>query len=124
MLRSLVKFVLIAEAFAVATYALGWWTVPLLALACGLIIHVDRKPVVYATLGATAGWLMLLLLDAARGPFGEVAARFGGVMGFPPAALVVTTLVFPGLLAWSASSIGAAVRRRMSGAPGVVLADA
>jgi hypothetical protein len=124
MLRSVVKFVLIAEAFSVATYALGWWTVPLLALACGLIIHLDRKPVIYATLCATAGWLMLLLLDAARGPLGEVASRFGGVMGFPPAALVVSTLLFPALLAWSASSIGAAVRRRMVRAPEVVLADA
>jgi hypothetical protein len=124
MLRAAVKFVLIAEAFSVATYALGWWAVPLVALLCGLTINPHGKPVVYATLGAAAGWLMLLLLDAARGPLGEVASRFGGVMGFPPAALVVTTLLFPALLAWSASSIGAAVRRKIVRERGVVLADA
>jgi len=124
MLRAAVKFVLIAEAFAVGTYALGWWAVPLVALLCGLTISVDGKPVIYATVCAAAGWSMLLLLDAARGPLGEVAARFGGVMGFPPAALVVTTLLFPALLAWSASSIGAAVRKKVVRERSVVLADA
>jgi len=124
MLRSAVKFVLIAEAFSVATYALGWWAVPLLALLCGLTIKPDGKPVIYATICAVAGWFMLLVLDAARGPLGEVASRFGGVMGFPPAALFVTTLLFSGLLAWSASSIGVAVRRKMVRPQEVVLADA
>lgn len=124
MVRAVVKFVLIAEAFAVATYALGWWAVPLIALLCGLTISLGGKPVFYATACAAAGWMMLLLLDAARGPLGEVAARFGGVMGFPPAALVATTLLFPALLAWSASSIGAAVRKKVIRKPGAVLVDA
>jgi len=124
MLRVIIKFVFIAEAFAVATYAVGWWAVPLVALLCGLVITLDGRPVVYATVCAVAGWLMLLLLDAARGPLGEVAARFGGVMGFPPAALVATTLLFPALLAWSASSIGAALRKKIVREPAVVLADA
>jgi hypothetical protein len=124
MVRAVVKFVLIAEAFSVATYALGWWAVPLIALLCGLTIKLDGRPVFYATAGAAAGWFMLLLLDAARGPLGEVASRFGGVMGFPPAALFVTTLLFPALLALSASSIGAAVRKKVVREPAVVLADA
>jgi hypothetical protein len=124
MVRAVVKFVLIAEAFSVLTYALGWWAVPLIALLCGLVISFDGRPVFYATAGAAAGWLMLLLLDAARGPLGEVGTRFGGVMGFPPAALFVTTLLFPALLAWSASSIGAAVRKKVVRERPAVLADA
>lgn len=107
-----------------ATYAVGWWAVPLVALVCGLAISLDGRPVLYATLCAAAGWLMLLLLDAARGPLGEVAARFAGVLGFPPVALVATTLLFPALLAWSASSIGAALRKKIVRDRGVVLADA
>ena len=67
---------------------------------------------------------MLLLIDAARGPVGEVAARLGGVMGLPPAALVVCTLLFPALLAWSASSIGAAARGRLFRGSEVALGDA
>jgi hypothetical protein len=124
MLRAAIKFVLIAEAFAVATYALGWWAVPLVALLCGLTISLDGKPVLYATICAAAGWSMLLLLDAARGPLGEVAARFGGVMGFPPLALVATTLLFPALLSWSASLIGSALKKKIVRERGVVLADA
>jgi hypothetical protein len=124
MVRAVVKFVLIAEAFSVGTYALGWWAVPLIALLCGLVISVDGRPVFYSTAGAAAGWSMLLLLDAARGPLGEVGTRFGGVMGFPPAALFVTTLLFPALLAWSASSIGAAARKKIVRERPVVLADA
>ena len=122
-MRSAVKFLLLAEGFAVATYALGWWTVPLVGLACGLFMNRDGSPIRYATVCAAAGWLSLLLLDAARGPVGEVAARLGGVMGLPPTALVVCTLLFPALLAWSASSIGVAARGRLLRPSEVALGD-
>ena len=120
----MVKFVLVAEAFAVATYALGWWAVPLVALVCGLVIRPEGSPVLFPTVGASAGWLTLLLIDAARGPLGEVATRFGGVVGFPPVALVVITLLFPALLAWSAAFIGAETRRKMLPRSEVAFADA
>jgi len=113
MLRAVVKFLLVSEAFAVATYAVGWWAIPLVALVCGLAMNREGRPIYYSTICAAAGWLSLLLLDAARGPLGEVASRFGGVMGFPPAALIVTTLIFPALLAWSASSLGAVTRAKV-----------
>ena len=110
MLRAVVRFLLLSEAFAVATYAFGWWVIPVVALVCGLVMNREGRPIYYSTICAAAGWLSLLLLDAARGPLGEVAARFGGVMGFPPAALIVTTLIFPALLAWSASLLGTVIR--------------
>jgi hypothetical protein len=112
MIRAIVKFLLLSEAFAVATYAFGWWAIALLALICGLVMNREGRPVYYATICAAAGWLSLLLLDAARGPLGEVAVRFAGVMGFPPAALIATTLLFPALLAWSASSVGTVIRAK------------
>ena len=116
MLRSVVKFVLITEAFAVATFALGWWIVPVLAFILGMTLDRARGPVRYATLCAAAGWLSLLLLDAARGPLLELASRFGGVMRVPSFALILLTLLFPALLAWSAASIGLAMKNSMSGA--------
>ncbi|MFN2602037.1 MAG: hypothetical protein ABR582_04675 [Gemmatimonadaceae bacterium] len=115
MLRAVVKFLLLSEAFAVATYAVGWWAIPLVALVCGLVMNREGRPIYYSTICAAAGWLSLLLLDAARGPLGELAARFGGVMGFSPVALFVTTLIFPALLAWSASSLGVVIRARVFG---------
>jgi hypothetical protein len=111
MLRAMVKFLLLTEAFAVATYALGWWAVPLLAFAWAAFVDTRSRPVFFATLCATAAWCGVLLLDAARGPVDVVAARFGGVVGFRPIVLIATTIVFATLLAWSASSVGSALRK-------------
>lgn len=111
MLRATVKFLLLTEAFAVATFALGWWAVPLLAFLWAVFMDAKRRPVFFATVCATAAWCGVLLLDAARGPLSVVAERFGGVLGFPPVALIAITILFSALLAWSASSVGAAIRR-------------
>ncbi len=110
MLRPTVKFLLLTEAFAVGTFAFGWWAVPVLALAWALLVSSSR-PVLFATICATAAWSGVLLLDAARGPLDVVAQRFGGVTGFPPIALIAVTILFPALLSWTASSVGLAIRR-------------
>ena len=106
MIRPIVKFVLITEGFAVATFALGWWIVPVFAFILGMTLDRERGPVRYAALCAAAGWLSLLLLDAARGPLFILATKFGGVMKMPPFVLIALTLIFPALLAWSAATIG------------------
>ena len=124
MLRAVVKFLLLSEAFAVATFAVGWWAIPLVAIICGLAMNPEGRPIYYATICAATGWLSLLLLDAARGPLGELASRFAGVMGFPPIALIVTTLLFPALLAWSASSVGAVIRAKVFGTRQIAPANA
>ena len=140
MLNKAVKFLLLTEAFAVATFAVGWWGVPALAFVWGLAVESSARSVRFSTICAAAGWGSLLLLDAGRGPVGEVATRFGGAMGLPPVALIGITLLFPVLLAWSASSIALGVRKTIlarrtqpaatatepiagSGAGGVALAD-
>jgi len=111
MLGKAVKFLLLTEAFAVATYAAGWWAVPAFAMICGLAVEPKARPVRFIALCAASGWASLLLLDTARGPMGELSRRFAGVMGLPPAVLIAVTLLFPALLAWSAATIGVAVRR-------------
>jgi len=116
MLSKAVKFLLLTEAFAVVTYAVGWWGVPVLALICGLAVDPKARALRFVALCAPAGWASLLLLDAARGPLGELARRFAGVMGLPPLVLILITLLFPALLAWSAASIGVAIRRMIPGA--------
>ena len=105
-MRTIVKAILIAELFAVATYALGWWTVPLIAAAWGFVSR-DENVAPYTALCAMAGWATLLLLDAAKGPVANMAARLGGVMGIPSVLLYVLTLLFPALLAWSAAKLSA-----------------
>lgn len=109
MLARVVKAVLLAEAFAVATFALGWWTVPLVAALYSLATSNPNRART-AALAALGGWATLLLLDAAKGPVGAMAARLGGVMNLPPAVLWILTLVFPALLAWSAAALTPSLR--------------
>ena len=56
MLSKAVKFLLLTEAFAVATYAVGWWGVPVLALICGLAVEPKARPLRFISLCAAAGW--------------------------------------------------------------------
>jgi hypothetical protein len=109
MLSGVVKGVLLAEAFAVATFGLGWWTVPLIAAAYALASTNPNRARI-AGLCALGGWATLLLLDAAKGPVGAMATRLGGVMSLPPAVLWILTLVFPALLAWSAAKLMPSLR--------------
>jgi hypothetical protein len=105
-----VKFILLAEAFAVTTYGLGWWSVPLVAAAWGLASRSPGKAT-FAGLAAMGGWLSLLLLDVARGPVATMGAQLAGVMHLPAAALYALTLIFPALLAWCAAALMPSVRK-------------
>ncbi|HEX2723065.1 MAG TPA: hypothetical protein VHM24_09105 [Gemmatimonadaceae bacterium] len=100
--RRLVMLVLLAEAFAVATYGLGWWSVPLVAIAWAALSSDDRAPRTVA-LCAAAGWGTLLILDVMRGQVGRMSAQLGELMHVPPVVLYLLTLGFPALLAWSAA---------------------
>ena len=111
MLRNVVKGVLLAEAFAVATFALGWWSVPIVALFFAAASKRQR-PALFAALCAAGGWGALLLLDFAKGPVANMGQRLGGVMGVPPALLFVLTLLFPALLAWGAAALVPQLRAR------------
>ena len=103
-MRVVVKWVLLSEAFAVTSFGLGWWSVPIVAaLYAAMSGDVNRARVV--ALCAAAGWLTLLLLDVARGQVGTMGAQLAGVMNMPAPLLYVLTLVFPALLAWSAATI-------------------
>ena len=100
----LIRYVLLAEAFAVATFGIGWWTVPLLAAAWGFF-STDPNRSRNIALAAAGGWATLLALDAARGPVNVMAEQLGGVMSIPPVALYVLTLLFPAVLALCAATI-------------------
>ena len=104
-----VKVILLAEAFAVTTFGLGWWTVPIVAAIWAAFSSGQHRARV-AGLCAVGGWATLLLLDAVRGPVGTMATKLGGVMGIPSVALWLVTLSFAALLAWSAATITPSLR--------------
>ena len=110
---ALVRLAFLASAFALATWALGWWAVPVLAAAWGTARARDvraratpwsRGPA-EAMLAASVAWGALLALAATRGPVGELAGRLAELMRIPAPALVLLTLLLPAVLAWSAAAV-------------------
>jgi hypothetical protein len=109
----MIPFLITTLAIAAATWLAGWWGVVLAALVVGAV-HRRRPGIAWLTaLAAIVAWGALLLVDAARGRFGALAAAIGGVMRVPAAAVVVVTLLFAALLAWSSAAVGSEVGRRL-----------
>jgi hypothetical protein len=96
---------LLSLAFAGATAAAGWWTVPAIAVVWVRAAPRERRPVVAAMAGAAIGWALLLGWDALHGPAAVLARRAGGAMGLPPWGFLVLTLLFPALLAGAAAQM-------------------
>jgi len=109
-MRTFVKFILLAEAFAVATYGLGWWVVPMIAVIWGLVSR-DPAKARFAALAAAVGWATLLLLDVTRGQVGVMGSQLGAAMKLPAFALYLLTLIFPALFAWCAATLTPTVRK-------------
>ncbi|HEX6966615.1 MAG TPA: hypothetical protein VF166_12515 [Gemmatimonadaceae bacterium] len=108
LVRVLVRIVLLAAAFALATIGFGWWAVALVAAAWGVAARTLRGAAFAAGVAALLAWSALLAWGAVHGPVAELAVKLAAVMQIPPVALVVATLVFPALLAWSAAAVAGA----------------
>lgn len=113
-MRGFVKAVLLAEAFAVATFGLGWWSVPIVAAAWALISS-DPKRARVAAICAAGGWASLLALDILKGPVITMGNQLGTIMSLPPVVLYLLTLLFPALLAWSAAALVPSWRKPVPG---------
>ena len=103
-MNSFLKHLLLAEGFAVTTFGLGWWSVPVVAALWGMA-SADRFRARNAAFCAAVGWATLLLIDAARGPVAVMASQLAGVMHLPVSVLYLATLIFPAILAWSAAAL-------------------
>jgi hypothetical protein len=88
------------------TWVVGWWGVVVAALVVGAMWN--RRPAIawIVALAAIAGWGVLLLVNAVSGRFGALAEAVSGVMRIPAGVLVIATLLFAGLLGWSAAVVG------------------
>jgi len=105
-------FVLVVSAaMAALTWLLGWWGVLLAAAIVGFVFHDLGGGGWRVGLSGALAWGALLAADALTGPFGVVSTTLGGVMRVPGFVLVLVTLAFPALLAWSAATVVAESRR-------------
>ena len=105
-------FVLVVTvAMAALTWLLGWWGVLVAALVVGFVFHREGGGGWRIALAAGLAWGALLGVNAASGSLGAVITTLGGVIGVPGVILVLLTLVFAALLAWSAATTTAEARR-------------
>ena len=121
-MRTFIVWLVLVEATALSTAALGWWTVPVVAAIWGLASSAARGVWWKAALAAAAAWGLLLIVTATQGPVGLLAAKLGGLFGLPALAMIMLTLLFPALLAGSAAELAAMLReallsRRSGGSP-------
>jgi len=101
----------LANAAAFGTLAVGWWAVPVVALAGGAFAPRGSRPILSVPLGAAAGWGALLLRSARAEAFPRLTQLLTKVLPISPAALVVATIGLAVALALGAALVGAALRR-------------
>lgn len=106
-----------AAAVAAGTWLGGWVALPLVGAVVGgwqgwclrrgsVSASRLRGPAATSALAGVAGWAVLLLAGAARGPVGEVARLAGGVLGgLSGGAFFALALLFAG---WLAAAAGGA----------------
>jgi hypothetical protein len=108
-MSQLLRLFFLADAFAIATFVLGWWAVPLVAAIYAVISASQRGSAVISGIAAMIAWAALLAITAAQGPVGTLAAELGGVLKLSSLAVYAVTIAFPGLLAVSAAVVARAL---------------
>jgi hypothetical protein len=103
-MKTTLSAIILAVFFAAGTRFLGWWIIPVIGLAYGLIASSSAW---VAALGALLAWAGWLAYDAFEGPVGRLATLLGSIFHAPAVLLLVATLVYPMILAACAAEIGA-----------------
>jgi hypothetical protein len=131
MTRQVLLVSALAVVMALGTWWLGWWVVPVVGAAWG-VARFGAYPSATAAVAAALGWMLILAVQALRGPMGEVSRTLAGALGVPGWTPLVATALFPAGLAAAAARFarcvlpllegerpaGAAGGARISGAEG------
>lgn len=119
--RTGLRLVFLGLAFAAGTYAVGWWAVPVIGAAWGLIDSAGSRVAPTSGIAALLAWAALLLVPAAAGaPVLSFGADLAASMRIPAWVLAAVELLFPFALAWASAALGSAAlsSRRARGVPG------
>ena len=110
-MRFALRVLLLALSFAIGTWILGWWAVPLLAAIGGVLSRHVRHQGLASALAATIAWAALLVWSSTEGSVWSFSRLAGGAMGMSGAALILVTLLFPAAIAWLATVVAQFVAR-------------
>jgi len=102
---------IVAVILVAMTWIAGWWGVPLVAAVVGAVLCARRGIAGLTALAAVIAWSVLILVDGASGRFGALAGVVAGTLQLPAGALLMVTLLFAALLAWSAAAVGVEIGR-------------
>lgn len=100
-----------ALVIAVGTWLLGWLAVPFIAAIAGAMLAGRSRASLVIALAAGLAWSALLGVDAFSGHLLALAGVLGRIFPLPWPLLVVVTITYVMLMAWSSAVIGEAVRR-------------
>jgi hypothetical protein len=109
--RFALRVILLAAAFGIGTWVLGWWAIPLFAAVAGVIARHSPGQAMAAGVAAAVAWGALLAWSAVRGSVWAFASQVGGAMGISGIVLIGLTIVFPALVAWLAASLSQILSR-------------
>jgi hypothetical protein len=103
--RHLVLIAVLAGVMGLATWWIGWWTVPVVGAAWGVSRRGEGFPAATAAVAASLSWALLLALQAVHGPVGDLSRRLGGVLSVPGWVPLLAAIVFPAVLAAAAAAL-------------------
>ena len=101
--------------FLLCTVLFGWWSVPVLGLAWGIVARKTAWASLIAGFSAMAAWGLLLVWSAVLGPVGTLVTKLGEVARVPGATFIGVTLLLPFLLAAFAAAVPLSLRERGQG---------
>ena len=102
--RDVLRILLLAAAFALGTWILGWWGVPLLGAVWGVLRRgMPRFGSAFAA--AAIAWALLLALDSGRGALDRLTTVMGGIFSMPGAVVLAVTVLYAALLAGCAAQV-------------------
>ena len=110
-MRSALRVVLLAASFAIGTWVLGWWAIPLFAAVAGVLARHAPAQAVATGVAAAIAWGALLAWSTLRGSVWSFASQVGGAVGVSGVVLIALTLVFPALVAWLAAFLAQTLAR-------------
>lgn len=99
-MRFALRVALLALSFAIGTWILGWWAVPLFTAVATMPARNVRDQAMAAALAAAIAWAGLLGWSAAAGSVWSFSRVAGGAMGVSGITLILATLIFPAAVAW------------------------
>lgn len=94
------------------TWFLGWWTVPIVGALWGFHRRSDAAVTLLAGAAGATAWGALLFWQSTQGPVARLVELLGTLLQVGPVAVLVLTVVYPGLLAASAAALVRALAPR------------